>query len=111
LERSKNGKDYGVVLVPEGIIEFIGEVKKLINEINDILAKDLKDAKMEIEELFEAVCGKMTPESCSLLRYLPRTISEQLLLDRDPHGNVQVAKIETEKLLIDLCETELAKRR
>jgi hypothetical protein len=99
------------VLVPEGIIEFVCEVKQLIKEINTILAKQLKDAKFEIDELFEQVCKLLTPESMKLLRYMPRAISEQLLLDRDPHGNVQVAKIETEKLMIELCEIELAKRR
>jgi hypothetical protein len=78
------------VLVPEGIVEFIGEIKTLIGEINHLLAKDLKEssAGLEIEELFEKVTSLLSPDSARLMRYLPRTISEQLLLDRDPHGNV-----------------------
>jgi hypothetical protein len=85
-----------VILVPEGLIEFIGEVNVLIKEINTILAKDLKDQNLELNELFKRVAALLTPESAALLNFLPRNISEQLLLDRDPHGNVQVAKIETE---------------
>ncbi|KAM3129287.1 hypothetical protein pb186bvf_018574 [Paramecium bursaria] len=109
-ERQKNGMNHGVFLVPEGLIEFIGEVKSLINEINVILGKTLHGQQFELDELYVKVKELLTPVSAELLDFLPRDISEQLLLDRDPHGNVQVAKIETEKLLIQLLEVELKRR-
>lgn len=85
-ERAKQGKNYGVVLVPEGLVEFIGEIKGLISEINKLLGKNPTMAYPE-------VAAALSPESSALLNSLPREISNQLLLDRDPHGNVQVAKI------------------
>ncbi len=100
VERSNAGKDYGVALVPEGIIEFIPEVKKLIAELNDLLADG---AKANVaEQLSDA------PAAC--FESLPKEIQSQLLLDRDPHGNVQVSKIETERMLIAMVEQELQKR-
>lgn len=108
VDRQKNGKDYGVVLVPEGLIEFIDEIKTLISEINTIYGGPMKDVKgLDTNQMFEKVCSFLSAESSQVLRYIPRQISEQLLMDRDPHGNVQVAKVETEKLLIDICQNEL----
>lgn len=75
-------------MVPEGIIEFIEEMGELIQEINTILASQLKGFDGGIDKLFEAVRKILSPNSAQLLAYLPRNISEQLLLDRDPHGNV-----------------------
>jgi len=104
-ERSKLGKDYGVIVLPEGLIEFIPEFNSLISEINDKLASpDVKPAE-------EAVLAVLSPENAASFRYLPQFIRAQLLLDRDPHGNVQVAKIETEKLLAATIVQELAERR
>mmetsp|Transcript_1163 Transcript_1163/g.2127 ORF Transcript_1163/g.2127 Transcript_1163/m.2127 type:complete len:555 (-) Transcript_1163:2011-3675(-) len=104
-KRAERGKDYGIILVPEGLIEFIPEVKVLITEINEILAHEFKG---DIEEF---VCSKLSDSSRSLFKKLPSSVSNQLLLDRDPHGNVQVSKIDTEKLLILLVIQELENRR
>lgn len=96
--RAKHKKNYGVILIPEGIIEFIPEFKKLIAELNQIPVND-KD-----------VAAHLSPQSLTLYHSLPSTIQSQLFLDRDPHGNVQVSKIETELLLIHLVEKELKQR-
>ncbi|CBZ54173.1 hypothetical protein NCLIV_046050 [Neospora caninum Liverpool] len=97
--RHAQGKQYGVVLLPEGLIEFIPEVGVLISEINHIVA----------EGDFEV--SKLTPESRAVFEELPDSTRQQLLLDRDPHGNVQVAMIHTEKLLMQMTEAELHKRQ
>ncbi|CAN6471955.1 unnamed protein product [Victoria cruziana] len=103
-KRSEVGYNYGVILIPEGLIDFIPEVQKLIAELNEILAHGVVDEGGMWKE-------KLQPQSRALFDFLPIAIQEQLLLERDPHGNVQVAKIETEKMLISMVETELAKRR
>ena len=93
-KRSDIGKNYGVILVPEGLIEFIPEMSVLIHEINEILAKPHEG------DIRKYVQKHLTFSSQTLFNFLPISISNQLLLDRDPHGNVQVSKIDTEKLLI-----------
>jgi 6-phosphofructokinase len=103
--RSQMGKNYGVFLVPEGLIEFIPEVKVLIKEINEILSKTFEG------DIKTYVINNLSEASKILFEFLPKSISEQLLLDRDPHGNVQVAKIDTERLLILLLDTELEIRK
>ncbi|KAL6911460.1 hypothetical protein ACP4OV_000265 [Aristida adscensionis] len=103
-KRAELGYNYGVILIPEGLIDFIPEVQKLIAELNEILAHDTVDEAGVWK-------NKLEPESKKLFEFLPPSIKEQLLLERDPHGNVQVAKIETEKMLIDMVETELGKRK
>lgn len=103
-KRSELGYNYGVILIPEGLIDFIPEVQQLIAELNEILAHEIVDE----EGLWKK---KLTEQSLKLFDFLPQAIQEQLMLERDPHGNVQVAKIETEKMLIQMVETELEKRR
>ncbi len=102
--RAAHKKNFGVVLVPEGLIEFVPEVKALIDELNELLAKD--DAFFATLKTFDDqaqfVNRHLTPASSQVFSSLPLVIQEQLLMDRDPHGNVQVSRIETEKLLIDL---------
>jgi 6-phosphofructokinase 1 len=106
-QRSQNGKNYGVILVPEGLIEFIPEMNVLIKEINEIVSKKID----ENEDLKEFILKNLTGNSQKLFQFLPKAISDQLLLDRDPHGNVQVAKIDTERLLILLLQSDLEKRK
>ncbi|KAL0251263.1 hypothetical protein GEMRC1_000476 [Eukaryota sp. GEM-RC1] len=102
-KRAEHGKNFGIVLVPEGLIDFIPEVSKLIAELNDLLSKISSDS-------IDLIRSKLSAESLSAFDFLPVTIQNQLLLDRDPHGNVQVSRIETERLLIELAERELARR-
>ena len=99
-----------MILVPEGLIEFVQEINVLIKGINEILSHEEGNV-VDVEALFESVGGKLSSETAELFKFLPRVIAEQLLLDRDPHGNVQVAKIETEKLLVLLVGAELEKRK
>lgn len=103
-KRAECGYNYGVILIPEGLIDFIPEVQQLIAELNEILAHDVVDEGGLWKK-------KLTSQSLQLFEFLPQTIQEQLMLERDPHGNVQVAKIETEKMLIQMVETELEKRK
>lgn len=99
--RNASDKDYGVVLIPEGIIEFIPEVNVLISELNVLLAEntDLGDVFL-----------KLSAASLNCFQSFPKEIQEQLLLSRDSHGNVQVSKIETERFLIEMVKQELKKR-
>ncbi|MCL2144720.1 MAG: diphosphate--fructose-6-phosphate 1-phosphotransferase [Endomicrobia bacterium] len=110
VKRSEKGKNFGVALVPEGLIEFIPEMKELISELNDVLA-DNADAisNMDsIEEKKEFVFGKLPSKLSALMKSLPAGIASQLMLDRDPHGNVQVSLIETEKLLVEMVQKKLS---
>lgn len=103
-KRAENGYNYGVILVPEGLIDFIPEVQELISELNEILAQGNVDEEGQWKK-------NLKEETLKLFEFLPQTIQEQLMLERDPHGNVQVAKIETEKMLIQMVETELEKKK
>ncbi|GFP85068.1 pyrophosphate--fructose 6-phosphate 1-phosphotransferase subunit beta [Phtheirospermum japonicum] len=103
-KRAEVGYNYGVILIPEGLIDFIPEVQQLIAELNEILAHEVVDEAGVWKK-------KLTPQCLELFDLLPPAIQEQLMLERDPHGNVQVAKIETEKMLIQMVETELEARK
>ena len=109
VDRSKAGKNFGVVLVPEGLIEFIPEMKALISALNDLLA-DNEAALSKLNTIKEKkafVISKLPKNLAVLMESLPEGIANQLMLDRDPHGNVQVSLIETEKLLIEMLKTKL----
>ena len=107
--RAAHGLNFGTILIPEGLIEFIPAMKKLITELNDLLA-DNEDfnALQTDEEKRQYVKGMLSAESAQIYRDLPKGIARQLTLDRDPHGNVQVSLIETEKLLIEMVAKRLA---
>lgn len=102
--RAGLGKHYGVILIPEGLIDFIPEIESLIADLNDLLATQGCDPQGHWK-------SKLKPACRALFDSLPRNIQEELLLERDPHGNVQVARIETEKMLISMVETELFARQ
>ena len=109
-KRAKAGKNFGVVLVPEGLIEFIPEMKELISALNDSLA-DNEAALSKLNTLAEKkefILSKLPKKLADLMSSLPSAIAAQLMLDRDPHGNVQVSLIETEKLLVEMIKTQLA---
>ena len=110
VKRAKAGKNYGIVLVPEGLIEFIPEMKELISALNDALADhEAALAKLATPaQKKEFILAKLPKKLADLMRSLPDGIARQLMLDRDPHGNVQVSLIETEKLLVEMIKTELA---
>ena len=109
IHRADHGMNFGTILIPEGLIEFIPAMKKLISELNDLLAhNDDFNALETDEEKRQYVKGLLSPESAQVYRDLPKGIARQLTLDRDPHGNVQVSLIETEKLLIEMVAKRLA---
>ena len=112
-DRANEGMNFGVVLIPEGLVEFVPEVKKLISEINDTLAA-------KAEEFEKAVTAKdkvafmhkyLTAESDAVFSILPEDIQAQMMADRDPHGNVQVSRIESEKLVSSLVAAKLEEMR
>ncbi len=107
--RAAEGNNFGTVLVPEGLIEFIPEFKRLIAELNELLgANKDKVAGMDHAQLTEFILSNLSPENVASLKQLPANVAKQLMLDRDPHGNVQVSLIETEKLLSDMVAARLA---
>lgn len=105
-KRAANDLNFGTVLVPEGLIEFIPEIKILISELNDLIAENLDhfNSLQRDDDKLQFVNSHLSDHSSKVFSSLPMTIQLQLLADRDPHGNVQVSKIETEKLLIDMIE-------
>ncbi len=108
--RASKGKNFGIALIPEGLIEFIPEMKVMISSLNDLLAGLEKDEKYQSatqNEKYEIIISKLDDSSAKLFKSLPSQIKAQLLMDRDPHGNVQVSKIETEKLLIEMVKEKL----
>jgi diphosphate-dependent phosphofructokinase len=109
VRRAENGENFGVVLVPEGLIEFIPEMKILIGELNDLLAEHAPyySSLKTFEDQSEWVNKNLSRDSSYVFSSLPNNIQRQLLMDRDPHGNVQVSRIETEKLLIEMTEDRL----
>ncbi len=113
--RAQNGKNFGIVIVPEGLIEFIPEMKRLIQNLNDLLTELEQDADYNNltsgHEKFEMISQRLNKENVSVFESLPVLIKSQLLMDRDPHGNVQVSRIETEKLLIEMIKTRLSEMK
>ncbi|MHB0897820.1 MAG: 6-phosphofructokinase, partial [Spirochaetales bacterium] len=109
--RASKGENFGVVLIPEGLIEFVPEMKILIAGINELLAKEGEAFKSlpSVESQKTFISERLPAESARLFASLPGDISAQLCWDRDPHGNVQVSRIETEKLLMSMVKTKLAK--
>lgn len=113
VQRGRNGENFGTVLIPEGLVEFIPAMKVLISELNDMLAHhEEKINSFEAnKEKREFVASLLTPASSEVFLSLPNNFANQLMLDRDPHGNVQVSLIETEKLLIDMVKAKVKKMR
>jgi diphosphate--fructose-6-phosphate 1-phosphotransferase len=108
-KRAANGNNFGVILVPEGLVEFVPSLKLLIAEVNDLLAKtEAEFSKLDVaKDRIAFVETKLTAQSKAVFDSLPEEIKGQLLADRDSHGNVQVSKIETEKLLIQTVTKKL----
>ncbi|MDR1929062.1 MAG: diphosphate--fructose-6-phosphate 1-phosphotransferase [Treponema sp.] len=108
-KRAAGGDNFGVVLIPEGLIEFVPEMRKLIGELNDLMAThtELSESTNYADEV-RWLEKNLSPGSSELFKSLPVDIGQELLADRDPHGNVQVSRIETEKLLIGMVEEKLA---
>ncbi len=106
--RAAQGNNFGTVLIPEGLIEFIPAMKKLIAELNDLLAEGSEFAMIKKSAQREWVISKLSKENAAIYASLPEGVARQLTLDRDPHGNVQVSLIETEKLLSDMVAVKLA---
>ena len=112
VKRAEKGKNFGVALIPEGLIEFIPEMKTMIQSLNDLLAvleKDEAFVNAANEAKYEIISSKLDKDNAFVFNSLPNLIKAQLLMDRDPHGNVQVSKIETEKLLIEMVKANLKK--
>ena len=107
-DRAADGNNFGSVLIPEGLIEFIPAMKKLIAELNDMLAKFPEIKDMEPDAQHQFVVNQLNPENAETFSSLPLEVARQLSLDRDPHGNVQVSLIETEKLLSEMVAKKLA---
>ena len=106
--RAAQGLNFGTVIVPEGLIEFIPAIGRLIQELNDLLAahgSEYKDLGKKEQRAY--IISHLSKENAETFETLPEGVARQLSLDRDPHGNVQVSLIETEKLLSAMCETRL----
>ena len=107
--RAAQGNNFGVVLIPEGLIEFIPAIGRLIQELNDLLAAhgaDYKDLDKDAQRTY--ILSHLSEANKATFETLPEGVARQLSLDRDPHGNVQVSLIETEKLISEMVATKLA---
>ena len=111
--RAAKGWNFGVAIIPEGIVEFVPEFSMLIAEINELLAGSKADAFNALptwEEKYAFIENGLTKEAMAVFAVLPQSIQQQLFLERDPHGNVQVSLIESEKLFSEMVKENLAKR-
>jgi pyrophosphate--fructose-6-phosphate 1-phosphotransferase len=106
-QRAADGNNFGTVIIPEGVIEFIPAIKKLIAELNDVLASE-EAQEVSRNEQIDFVRRHISKENLAIFNSLPTDVASQLALDRDPHGNVQVSLIETEKLLSKMVGDKLA---
>lgn len=115
VKRADIGKNFGIAIIPEGLIEFIPEMKSMIANLNDIMPSLESDPSFvnatTLREKFDVVENRLDADNAKVYNSLPVLIKGQLLADRDPHGNVQVSKIETEKLLIEMITTRLDELR
>lgn len=105
-DRAADGNNFGTVLIPEGLIEFIPAIKRLIAELNDLLASE-EGKKVEPKDHYNWIKSKLTGENAAVYASLPEGVAKQLTMERDPHGNVQVSLIETEKLLSEMVANKL----
>ena len=106
--RADQGMNYGVALIPEGLIEFIPAIKRLIQELNDMIAANQKEFdKISDNDKIKFISEHLSKDNADLFKSLPETVSKQLALDRDPHGNVQVSLIATESLLAEMVAKKL----
>ena len=109
-KRAEEGNNFGTVIIPEGLIEFIPAIKKLIAQLNDVLAQpEVKD--LGRSELIDFAKSHLSDANLEVFNSLPTNVARQLALDRDPHGNVQVSLIETEKLLSTMVAQKLERRK
>ncbi len=106
-KRAEAGNNFGIVLIPEGLIEFIPAMKALIAELNDLLAANASFATLSPVAQREFILSHLSKENADTYASLPEGVARQLSLDRDPHGNVQVSLIETEKLLSEMVGKRL----
>jgi pyrophosphate--fructose-6-phosphate 1-phosphotransferase len=107
-KRAEQGNNFGVVLVPEGLIEFIPAIGRLIDELNDLLAEHGADYKdLDKKAQHDYILAHLSKDNAETFATLPEGVARQLSLDRDPHGNVQVSLIETEKLLSEMVAAKL----
>ena len=110
--RAAAGKNFGVCLIPEGLLEFIPDVGVLISELSEALAHHEKEVEgLDTAAKVEKLCQWVSKASAEVLKSLPSFVQAQLMLDRDPHGNVQVSLIETEKLVIEMVKADLKARK
>lgn len=109
--RAADGNNYGTVLIPEGLIEFIPAMKHLIAQLNDLLASAKDFSSLSPEDQRKYVLDNLSKENAEVYASLPLGVARQLTLDRDPHGNVQVSLIETEKLLSEMVGRRLEEMR
>lgn len=107
-ERAERGLNFGTVLIPEGLIEFIPAMKSLIAELNDLLADTTEGQTAKQSEQRNWVISRLSTKNAAIFASLPESVAAQLTLDRDPHGNVCVSRIETEVLLSSMVGTKLA---
>ena len=113
-KRAANGMNFGVAIIPEGVVEFVPEFSVLIHEINELLAGSKADAFNALptwKEKYAFIENGLTKESMEVFALLPEAIQQQLFLERDPHGNVQVSLIESEKLFSALVKDKLDARK
>ena len=112
--RGNNGENFGVAIIPEGIVEFVPEFSRLIAEINELLAGSKTEefnALPDWAAKYDYIKKGLSGESFAVFDILPQFVQQQLFLERDPHGNVQVSLIESEKLFSEMVKSELAKRK
>ncbi len=113
-KRGNNGENFGVAIIPEGIVEFVPEFSKLIAEINELLAGNKTEqfnALPDWNAKYDFIKNGLSSESFAVFDILPQFVQQQLFLERDPHGNVQVSLIESEKLFSEMVKSELKKRK